>query len=618
MAKQRHKIDIKKARAKMLSKLEAEGKRTSFFSKIKKQFTSGQKKNKSQVKDLRVDLLASHKEVQKPAAQKPTQEKPDNKKLDKSQKENKSFFQGLVSSQSLNQNKEQSQKSAKTTAEDERKKKISILKREKEIAKERKEAIRKKILAKRKAEKIAYLKAKEQARLNAKQKKDEQALKKKQQENEAKGLKKKKEVKITKTIKQSWLLFLKKRDASKKARLERVAVVKKEREQYLRASKNLKKDSSVKNANDNKRAVLKKKNQTPEPKKQVSERKTKLQDSWKTLLASLIGKRASDTSINKSNAKKQKLHYLKLEQRAWEEKLKKNIEVKKNLTSSGVKPPELKKADGKEVTTDTVKDLIKIDKKELEEKKLIPKKKSFWQKFSSKKNKKEKEQDKVEAKKELEKKAEIRAREEQKSRKQREKDLRKIKWQTPEILRANLVKGQIVGYINWRKNFAMLGVAVVVSLGILVGSYQYLGTRERTQEAFSEILLQKIDQTNQKIKLANENVDVILAFQKKIQLVDSVLENHIYWTEFFKFLENEISEDVYLHGFSGNLDGTYSLAASAKDFNTAAEQIKSLRKNESVFAVSTNGARAAESESGAIELVEFTISLNLDTNIFKK
>ena len=127
-----------------------------------------------------------------------------------------------------------------------------------------------------------------------------------------------------------------------------------------------------------------------------------------------------------------------------------------------------------------------------------------------------------------------------------------------------------------------------------------------------------IDQTNQKIEVANRNVDNILRFQKKMELVKGLLSEHIYWTNFFKFLENSISDDVYLSGFSGDVSGEYALNAKARSFNVLAEQIKSLRTNENVFMVSTTGGSVSGSEGGAVDLVDFSIDIEINPEVFKK
>ncbi|MCX6799905.1 MAG: hypothetical protein NT091_02035, partial [Candidatus Falkowbacteria bacterium] len=102
------------------------------------------------------------------------------------------------------------------------------------------------------------------------------------------------------------------------------------------------------------------------------------------------------------------------------------------------------------------------------------------------------------------------------------------------------------------------------------------------------------------------------------ELVTGLLKNHIYWTNFFKFLEGEISNNVYIEGFSGTSAGQYTLSAKARDFNTIAEQIKSLRKNEYVVDVSTGGGTVTKSEVNDSEIVSFNLSLKVDQKLFQK
>ena len=596
MPKGRGKIDIKKARAKMLGSLQADKKQVSFFSKFKNQFANKPKKAEKVNDPKKIDLLAKQKE-----------------RTQLREKRKAELLQVRSSLQKTSNPSTPKAQDEEASGLQEKSRQASVLKREKSIAKEKKLAIKQMILTKRKQDRIAFLKAKQEAKLNAKKRKEELALNKKQDAKNAIGTRSKAKTSKSTNLAKAWVAFTKRRQAAKKEKLEREAAIRAERERYLRARKKYKKEqeNELSAASKRKTATITK---SKKAKQVLREKEPQAPTSaWKNFLSPF-------KKVNQqSKATKQKLHYLRLERDAREARKKKNIEEAKNLIDSNNKrsaTPALKKPTKAE--DDQAKNLIKLDKKELEKKKLIPEKKSFWNKLTAQDTVKKKGRIKKDAKKELEKKAQTKAKEEDQKRRDREKELRKIKWATPDILRANLIRGQVSSYINWKKNIAILVVGVAASIGIIAGSYQYIGTQVKEQEAVGVMLLERIDSTNNKIDLAKKNINTIFEFQKKIELVGTILENHTYWTEFFKFLEDGISEDVYIHQFSGDLSGVYSLAASTKDYNTAAEQIKSLRKNEKVSSVSTGGATAAESEVGTVELVNFNIDIQVDTNLFKK
>ena len=69
-----------------------------------------------------------------------------------------------------------------------------------------------------------------------------------------------------------------------------------------------------------------------------------------------------------------------------------------------------------------------------------------------------------------------------------------------------------------------------------------------------------------------------------------MLKHHIYWTNFFQFLEENIMTDVYLMGggFSGNTIGKYSFSVIGDSFSTITNQIKVLKNNKDVYEVIVN------------------------------
>lgn len=196
----------------------------------------------------------------------------------------------------------------------------------------------------------------------------------------------------------------------------------------------------------------------------------------------------------------------------------------------------------------------------------------------------------------------------------------------PEILQVNLVKDEIVVLFDWNKHL-FLTLLVFIFVGAFVFEV-YLGLdywEKRGNER--SIAIEK--ETNQikmeTIELTNKAQDA-LSFKNKSAAFSDLLNNHVYWTRFFTWLESNTLNTVKFEGFSGNLSGVYSFNASAPSFAEASWQVKVLANNENVKNVSVNsvssGAEGAadggQFENSKAEMVSFSINLEIDPEIFKK
>ncbi len=198
--------------------------------------------------------------------------------------------------------------------------------------------------------------------------------------------------------------------------------------------------------------------------------------------------------------------------------------------------------------------------------------------------------------------------------KAKEKELKKVKWTSPEILKTNLVKDNIATFINWKKNISLLALGVAVSMAIVMGIYQNVVIEKKEMQEAGELLLERTRTINKKINLAQKNIEEVTLFQNKLVLVEKLLEKHIYWTNFFKLLEDITIEDVYYNNFFGDTGGAYTLSASAESFNMIATQIEILRSNDNVRLALTSGGSAGGSGEGS--RVNFSLKLEINPEVF--
>jgi len=184
------------------------------------------------------------------------------------------------------------------------------------------------------------------------------------------------------------------------------------------------------------------------------------------------------------------------------------------------------------------------------------------------------------------------------------------------VLNTNLIKNEITSFINWQEKTVVLILYFLLLIVFLLGSYAYAFYLEKKEIAKNAGLNDEIAVIKYNIGESELKVDKGLALQKKISLAQSILSKHIYWSPFFKFLEETTSKDVYYKSFSCDTEGSYKFPASAQGgYYTVSEQVKTLRENDLVRSVELLEASPGKSGVGEID---FSIQLELNKKIFQK
>ena len=183
------------------------------------------------------------------------------------------------------------------------------------------------------------------------------------------------------------------------------------------------------------------------------------------------------------------------------------------------------------------------------------------------------------------------------------------------IVATDLIKGEVITFFDWQKSFTYFIAATLFS-GLIIGIAFFvllynIEIKKRNAQDFEK----KLALINEKISKEEVGIKEIDIFQQKIILVNTLINDHIYWTKFFKFLEENTLADVsFASVFNGNVEGEYVFDATAKDFNAVVRQIEVLRNNKLVKSVSTNGGTVIRTEDD--KQVKFDLKLSLDPAVF--
>ncbi len=158
----------------------------------------------------------------------------------------------------------------------------------------------------------------------------------------------------------------------------------------------------------------------------------------------------------------------------------------------------------------------------------------------------------------------------------------------------------------WPLVGAVLGAALVVA-----GSYVGLGLGVSANGRALAEAQAKSAAASQRLLGQQQVVEEMGRAVQQVRAVAGLLDRHVYWNRYFAWLESVTLPDVYYTGFMGDVAGTFTLNASARDYVTLAQQLVVLRADPRV--VQVNVAEASRDSQG---WVNFVMTLTVSPSIF--
>jgi hypothetical protein len=197
-------------------------------------------------------------------------------------------------------------------------------------------------------------------------------------------------------------------------------------------------------------------------------------------------------------------------------------------------------------------------------------------------------------------------------------------WQAYNGVKANLVKDQGVLFFNWKEKVLALVLSLV--LCCLAISLVYVGLliwqKERLND--NKTTLANYDAINLEISKNEKEIQEIIDFNKKLDVVNYLLSNHVYWSNFFSFLENNTLKNVYFTSFSGDLTGKYKIPTIARNLDAISMQLEVMKAYNMVRSIQYSAAQTINSSSGSSTVgptsstVKFVLEVSVDPKIFLK
>lgn len=192
----------------------------------------------------------------------------------------------------------------------------------------------------------------------------------------------------------------------------------------------------------------------------------------------------------------------------------------------------------------------------------------------------------------------------------------------PKVLEVNLVKDEISVEFNWSRHLLSLFLAIFVAALLVAEIYYGLDWWQKQEEEKTVALKIELDKVSQEIKNINRNAKDFVSFKEKLELTKKMADTHIYWTNFFDWLEKNTLNSVNYQGFSGDISGEYSLSATARTFSDISWQVKTFKDNKYVISAEvdsgSSGKSDKEGEVSGGSSVSFSINLKVKPEIFYK
>ncbi len=186
------------------------------------------------------------------------------------------------------------------------------------------------------------------------------------------------------------------------------------------------------------------------------------------------------------------------------------------------------------------------------------------------------------------------------------------------LLETNLIKDEIEIDFNWKKDLIIFCILLGIVAVFVIESYIVLTIWKNKKEIENSYYLEmEITQINSEINNLQSKYSEAVEFQNKLSLSSQVLNQHIYWTNFFSFLEkNTLKNNIYYKNFAGDIYGQYILPTVSNNVLATNFQSKTFSANSSVSSASISDEEIINEEGSDKTFVNFNLNLDLNPNIF--
>lgn len=145
------------------------------------------------------------------------------------------------------------------------------------------------------------------------------------------------------------------------------------------------------------------------------------------------------------------------------------------------------------------------------------------------------------------------------------------------VLETDLIKDEVEIKFEWKKDLPGAFALFIIAFILILETYLFLSWwGESRGVENSHYLEREITYIKGEIEKIKGDYETSNAFKNRLIVSSNALNQHIYWTNLFSFLEKNTLKNLYYNSFSGNLSGTYVLPATTNDVRAISYQSKVL------------------------------------------
>lgn len=159
----------------------------------------------------------------------------------------------------------------------------------------------------------------------------------------------------------------------------------------------------------------------------------------------------------------------------------------------------------------------------------------------------------------------------------------------PEVLEVNLIKDEMEVDFELNKRLFSLFLALFVAGLFVAEIYFGLDWWQTEEEKKAVSLKNDYEKVSQDVRTTKAKAEEMMTFKDKLAVSQKILDNHIYWTNFFTWLEkNTLNSVSYNGGFSGDISGSYNLGATANNYSDISWQVRNFKNDKYVVSALVN------------------------------
>lgn len=190
---------------------------------------------------------------------------------------------------------------------------------------------------------------------------------------------------------------------------------------------------------------------------------------------------------------------------------------------------------------------------------------------------------------------------------------------SPPKLDINLIPSRFKLAINLKQQLMVLIIVVVVCVLISIAAYLGLDIMIAIRqseingiEAETELVMQRI----RNLKRTNQEVT---EFTNLLKEAKGLIEEHIFATQVFDFLQAHTLKQVYYNDLQVEVDNlNLALTGNAKDYQTLAQQLLYFQSLDEIVNIELSGVQLEEGEEGEESFVTFNLTLTMQPEFFYK